>query len=140
MIEGMFDSGSLPVLERLVQFTSARQTALANDIANVSTPYYKPRDLNVKEFQAELQRAIAERREKGGELKVKDTRQLTFSEGDLKARPAATNDGILFHDQNNRDVDRLMQSVAENTLTYMAALRLMSQEFNMLQMAIREKA
>ena len=70
MIEGMFDSGSLPVLERLVQFTGARQTALANDIANVSTPYYKPRDLNVKEFQAELRRAIEQRREQGGELRL----------------------------------------------------------------------
>lgn len=140
MIEGMLDSGSLPVLERLVQFTSARHTLLANDIANVSTPYYKPRDLSVKQFQAELRRAIAQRREQGGQLKLRDTRQLTFSAGGMKARPTATNDGILFHDQNNRDVDRLMQSVAENTLTHMAALRLISQELSMLQMAIRERA
>jgi len=137
MIEGMFDSGALPVLERLVQFTSVRHTALANDIANVSTPYYKPRDLNVKEFQAELRRAIQDRREQGGALKLKDTAQLRFSDGELNARPGATNDNILFHDQNNRDVERLMQSVAENTLTHMAALRLVGQELSVLQTAIR---
>jgi flagellar basal-body rod protein FlgB len=140
MIEGMFDSGSLPVLERVVQFTSARQTALANDIANISTPYYKPRDLSTKEFQAELRRAIEQRREEGGALQLKNTQQVTFGEDELKARSQPSNQGILFHDQNNRDVDRLMQSVAENALTHMATLRLMNQEFSVLQMAIRERA
>ena len=40
MIKGMFDSGALPALERLAQFTEARHRVLTNNIANLSNPYY----------------------------------------------------------------------------------------------------
>ena len=54
MIEGLFHSGSVQSRERLVQFTGQRHTVLANNIANISTPRFRPGDLDVKAFQAEL--------------------------------------------------------------------------------------
>ena len=62
MIAGMFDNGAMPVLERVVQFTQARHRVLTDNIANLSTPYFKPRELSPESFQATLRDAIDQRR------------------------------------------------------------------------------
>ena len=141
MIKGVFDYGALPVLERLVQFTSARHKVLADDVANSSTPYFKPRDLDPSAFQATLRGAIDRRRDEGinpvaGPLRLRDTRQVRFQPGRVDARPRATNEGILFHDQNNRDMERLMQNLAENTMTHNAGIELIRNELGLLRLAI----
>ena len=142
MIKGMFDYGALPALERLVQFTGVRHKVLADDVANISTPYFKPRDLDPGSFHASLRRAIEDRRRRGinpvaGELKLDDTRQIRFESGRIEERPQETNDGILFHDQNNRDVERLMQHLAENTLAHGAGIDMIRNELGLLRVAIR---
>jgi len=143
MIKGMFDAGALPTLERLVQFTGARHKVLTDDIANLSTPYFKPRDLSPKDFQKALRRAIDGRREtatpENGPLRMQDTQQLRFGDGRIDIRPKDTNDGILYHDQNNRDLERLMQHLAENTLTHSVGVELIRSEFGIMQTAIRER-
>ena len=58
----IFNQGSLPVLERLVQFTEARQKLIAHNIANVSNPYFKPVDVDPKSFQRVMARAVDQRR------------------------------------------------------------------------------
>lgn len=141
MIKDIFDYGALPVLERMVQFSGARHKALADNIANISTPYFKPHDLDPAAFQNTLHDAIDRRRDTGinpvaGELDLRDTRQLRFQPGRVDARPAATNTGILFHDQNNRDVERLMQHLAENTMTHNAGIELIRNELGLLRVAI----
>jgi flagellar basal-body rod protein FlgB len=142
MISGMFDRGSLPVLERLVQFTGQRQRVLADNIANLSTPFYKPRDLDPKAFQAALRSAVDRRRSSpsvDGGLTFEDTDQVKFRPDTVEIKPAATNDGVLYHDQNNRDLERTMQALAENTLTHNAGVELMRSEFETMKMAIRER-
>ena len=144
MITGMFNSGALPSLERMVQFTSQRHQLLTHNIANLSTPYYKPVDLDPKAFQAELGRAIDERRSRRNPdakpLAMRDTRQLRFGQNGIKqVRPDATGDNILFHDQNNRDLDRTMQRLAENTLAHNTAIELIRNQLQMLRTAIREQ-
>ena len=62
MIKGIFQSGSMPVTEKLVQFTGARHQVLTNNIANLSTPNFRPRDLDPQAFQAQLGKAVEERR------------------------------------------------------------------------------
>lgn len=142
MISGMFDSGSLPVLERLVQFTGQRQRLLADNIANLSTPYFKPRDINPRQFQAALRRAVESRRASSatdGRLDFHDTDEVKFRSDTLELRPRPVNAGILYHDQNNRDLERTMQALAENTLTHNAGIELMRSEFETMKIAIRER-
>jgi flagellar basal-body rod protein FlgB len=141
MIKGMFDYGALPVLERMVQFAGARHKVLADNVANISTPYFKPRDLDPASFQATLRYAIDERRESGinpvaGKLEMRNTRQLNFQLGRINIRPEATNSGILFHDQNNRDLERIMQHLAENTLAHNAGIEMIRNELGLLRVAI----
>lgn len=143
MIQGMLNSGAIPALQRLVQFTGARHKVLTNNIANLSTPYFKPADLDTKAFQATLADAIDRRRSTAqpltGELQMRNTTQIEFRPDGIDVQPSATNDNILFHDQNNRDLERTMQRLAENTLTHNAAIELLRSEFDMMRTAIRER-
>lgn len=141
MIEGLLNSGSMPTLERMVQFTSQRHAVIAGNIANLSTPFYRPKDLSVEKFQKHLRRAVEERREgakpRQGELRLNDTREFRFHEGRLDARPEPLDENIMFHDRNNRDLERIMQDLAENTLAHNAGIEMLKSEFNLLRMAIR---
>lgn len=127
MIAGMFEGGALPVLEKVVQFTASRQRLLAHNIANLSTPGFVPTDMDPESFQAALADAIDQRRSSGEPLQVS------------VPAPEALNQNILFHDQNNRDLERTMAALAENAMTHNAALEMIRNEFEMLRLAIRER-
>ena len=45
MSMGIFQSTTIPVLEQVVNFTEARHTVLAGNLANLHTPGYQARDL-----------------------------------------------------------------------------------------------
>lgn len=143
MIAGIFDNGAMPVLERMLQFTEQRQAVLANNVANLSTPFFKPGDLDVGGFQKALSAAVDRRRRQpnpvGGPLSIRDTRQLRFSPDGLQAIASPSHENIMFHDQNNRDLERIMQDVAENTMAHNAAVELMRNQFDMIKTAIRER-
>ena len=139
----MFQSSALPVLEKLAHFTQQRHKVLVNNIANLSTPYFKPQDLDPRSFQAQLRDALDQRRASadrtGSPLRWRDSDQVKFRAGQMEMTPQASNDGILYHDQNNRDLDRTMQRLAENTMAHNAAIELIRREFRTLETAIRER-
>jgi len=141
MINGMFNGGAIQTLSRVVEFTEARHKVMAHNIANISNPYFKPADLSPEVFQATLQRAIDERRHSpnadSAPLNMYDGEDLRFSGDRLSGVARPVNEGILFHDQNNRDVERLMQRLAENTLTHNASVEMLRREYTVLETAIR---
>lgn len=143
MIHGLFDDGAMPTLERVVQFTHQRHRVLSDNVANLSTPYFKPRDLSPRSFQAAMRDAIDRRRSStnplSGPLRLDDTDELRFDADGLKTRPRPSHQGILFHDQNNRDLERTMQSLAENTLAHNTAVEVLRNEYSIMLTAIRER-
>lgn len=143
MIDGLFQGGALPVLERVVQFTEARHKVLVNNIANLTTPYFKPTDLDPRQFQETLGKAIDDRRNsasnRGRPIRWHDTHEVSFNEDGLTVSPSPSNDNILFHDQNNRDVERIMQHLAENTMAHNTAIELIRNQMETLKTAIRER-
>ncbi|QDU72190.1 flagellar basal body rod protein FlgB [Mucisphaera calidilacus] len=143
MIQGVFDHGAMPALERMLTFTSARQKALSHNIANLSTPNFRPVDLDPELFQHQLGDAIDRRRQSrrpvDGDLQLRNTRQVQESDGTLAFTPQKGGEGILYHDRNNRDLERTMQSLAENTLVHNTAIDLLRSEFELLRSAIRER-
>ena len=144
MIQGMFDRGALPTLERMAQFTGRRNQLIANNIANLSTPFYQAVDMDPKAFQAQLREALDQRRSASsgsdGPLRLGSGGPATTdADGRLAFEPSPTNENILFHDQNNRDVERTMQDLVENALIHRATIDLMKNEFDMLELAIRER-
>lgn len=143
MIEGLFNTGSMPVLERTVQFTARRHELIADNVANFSTPNYRPADLDVSEFQQALGKAIDARRSRGGSfrggLELADTRSMHFGTNHIDAKPAYRDDYILFHDRNNRSLERTMKDLAENALAHNGAIQMLRNQFDLLEVAIRER-
>lgn len=143
MIGGMFDSGSMPVLERLVQFTGQRHKLLTHNIANLSTPNFRPRGLDPASFQDALADAIDTRRDRGGTfrgpLELRDTADLRFTADGIEVRQTPRDENLLFHDRNNRSLERMMQDLAENALTHNAALEMLRNQFGVMETAIRER-
>jgi flagellar basal-body rod protein FlgB len=137
----MFDSGAMPVLTRMIQFTQARHRVLTDNIANLSTPYYEGRDLDPVSFQEALREATDRRRKSGdpmtSPLRIEDTDELKFTPGGIEAKPRQAHQGILYHDRNDRDLERVMQSLAENTMAHNVAIELLRSEYGTLSTAIR---
>jgi flagellar basal body rod protein FlgB len=48
-------------------------------------------------------------------------------------------DNILFHDGNDRSVERLLQRVTENVYAFRAASQLLRGQFETINAAIRER-
>ena len=142
-MDGLFNNGAAPVLERLVQFTERRQAVLAHNVANLSTPKFRPTDLDIGAFQAALGRAVDARRTRDaphdGPLDLRSNRTLTFRRDGITANPRPLDENVLFHDENNRDLERMMQDVAENQMVHAAGIRLLKNQFDMLEVAIREQ-
>ena len=59
------------------------------------------------------------------------------AEIELEPEPKAEN--ILFHDGNDRDLERTMQDLVENFLTFRLANELMHSRLNLINTAIRER-
>jgi len=145
MISGLTDSDGIPVLERLVQFAGARHRLLAHDIANVDTPDFRPVDVDPRAFQEQLGEAVDERRRRqgpgavSGPIDPESTREIAFERNGIRLEPAPAGDNILFHDRNDRDPERLVQSLVENFMAFRAASDLLRNRFAALRMAIRER-
>lgn len=142
MIDGVLNIGSLPALERTLQFTGARHRLILHNIANFDTPNYQPQDVDPRSFQAALAEAVDDRRGAGrtvGDLHVKDTRQIAFQPGATHLHPRTPSSNILFHDRNNRDLERTMQSLAENAMAFRAAADIYRSRMGLVKEAIRER-
>jgi len=137
----LINRGTAPVLEKLMTFTEARHEMLVNNVTNFDTAGYKMQDLPMEEFLESLQKAV-DRCATGGagdSLQMENTRHLKWDgEGHLRAEPMAwENHNILFHDENNRFVEKQMSEMAKNALLHNVAAELLRQQHGLLQTAIR---
>ncbi len=143
MIDGVTNAGALPVLERLLQFAGQRHRLIVNNIANIDTPDFRPVDLSTTGFQETLGEAIDSRRARhgntGGELRLEDTQQIEFHPNRMIINPEAVGDNILFHDRNDRNIERLMQDLVENASAFRMAAEFMRNRFDLINTAIRER-
>jgi flagellar basal-body rod protein FlgB len=129
--------GSLPYLERMMQFAGARGSLLNDAVANLDTPGYVARDVSVEEFQGAM-RAAMESEQSGTHAPVfRDTRNINFQNNSLGLEPVASDDQLLFHDGNDRSLERLMQGLSENVLAFRYAAELFRSTHDTLHAAIR---
>jgi flagellar basal-body rod protein FlgB len=142
-ITDLVNAGSIPTLELTARYAAGRQALLAHNIANISTPDFRPQDVPPREFQRVLREAIDARRRGGrmaGPLEWRPTRQIQREPGGgLRLTPRTPARGVLFHDQNNRDLERLMQDLAENVGAFRLATDLLRGRYTLLREAIGER-
>ncbi len=145
MIKDLANAGAMPALELTLRFAGARQKIIAHNIANLDTPNFQPKDVSPEEFQGVLADAIQTRRSGGGgasgEFEWRETRQIRRSGADgLRLEPRSESPGVLYHDRNNRDLERTMQDMVENAGMYRVASDLLRQRYSLLRAAIGERA
>lgn len=148
LIADLANSGAIPTLELTMRFAGQRQQLLAHNIANISTPDYRPLDVAPDRFAQILREAVDERRARTGgergELRLRSSREIAISHTPggtrLTLNPRTPSGNILFHDRNNRDLERLMQANAENVAAYRVSAELLKSRYDILKAAIAERA
>lgn len=136
MIRGAIDGGAIPALERMAQFASARQEIIAHNIANASTPGFRPVDVSVTAFQQQLGEAIDARRA-GETFAPENSQQVAFLDHALQLSPEPVGANLLFHDGNDRSLERLMQDLSENFLAFRFAASMLRNQYGLINTAIR---
>ena len=129
-IERLMNQTNAPLVERVLQFASARHSLIAENIANVDTPGYRQKDLSQAKFFAMLRERAATRAQAAPGT-------VTFE--DVPADVDKSAGGILFHDQNNRSMESLMSDVAKNAMTHNLAVELLRKTYGQMEMALKEK-
>lgn len=118
------------VLDRAADAAWLRNEAIANNLANATTPGYKRQDVA---FESELRRALGYDSTKSLDEKVSDFQTAAFL-------PKAYTDceGYSYRlDGNNVDIDNENVYLAENQLKYQGLLSAMTTEFQNLQSVMK---
>ncbi|MGH7243691.1 MAG: flagellar basal body rod protein FlgB [Phycisphaerales bacterium] len=148
MLTDLTNSGAIPTLSAALRFASERQKLIAHNIANVETPNFIQRNVSVSEFQRALTEAVDNRRRQSGgesgDLHFGNSTSIRVdSDGGVELRPEravpSSEGGVLFHDKNNRDLERLMQDSVENAAFYRMNIDLLRTRFDLIRSAIAQR-
>ncbi len=123
LLSGMFENSSIGVLDKIISFTENRQRILANNIANIDTPGYKMRDLDIKKFQENLKEEIKNR----GQADVAN---------DASEPKVDYNQYLVFHDKNNRSIEKQITNATENVILHNVSVELLRSRYALLERAI----
>lgn len=129
-IERLINQGNAPLAQQVLKFTAARHKLLMENVANVSTPGYRNKDLDAAAFNAMLRDRVAERRESPPGMTGFD---------DIAGQPFDPNAGLLFHDRNNRSMEQLMADGAKNALMHNLVVELLRKQFGSIEAALKER-
>lgn len=146
MLQSVFDSSTIGLLEQMAIFGERRNEVLAGNIANIDTPHYKMRDLPVAEFREALKEAVAGRQQGtatssmtgSAATEAKSLSELFPQRLFQAVESPQTN--ITFHDANNRSIENEMMQLTKNTMMQNYAVELMMAQMNLLQAVISERA
>lgn len=127
----MINTQLINLLEKAMDGSTLRHSALANNLANVNTPGYKRSDVS---FRASLAEAI------GTQLPLKKTSPLHLNNLAQHSAPEFISDTqtSLRNDGNNVDVDVELATMAENNLYFNSLAQLLSSQLSVLRQAIAE--
>jgi flagellar basal-body rod protein FlgB len=124
------------MLEKLLDFQSQRHNIISTNIAHADTPGYKGHDLR---FSDELKKAAGTR----GSIPLRRTNERHLPLGvsrlkEVKGRLVPCSDAANRLDGNTVDLDKEMAKLAENSLYYNSAARILSRKMRSIRTAITE--
>ncbi|WP_156289058.1 flagellar basal body rod protein FlgB [Oceanobacillus salinisoli] len=123
--------GTIRTLENSLDYASAKNRVISDNIANIDTPNYKAKDV---EFKNVLNSAL----ESNVEAKRTNAKHLSFNSNMDSAYRVTTNNSTLYnHNGNNVDVDKEMAELAKNQIYYNALIDRINGKFGSLQTVIR---
>lgn len=126
-IDRLLGRTNAPLLESAMRFSAKRHDVIAENVANISTPGYVQKDLDLPAFQTSLRKALRQRDEQGMPISL-----------DLPSSVNA-NANILFHDGADRSPERLMSDMASNAMRHNLYVELMRKQYDSINNALRER-
>lgn len=118
------------ILDKAADASWLRNEAIANNIANATTPGYKRQDVA---FESELQKALGNNRYESMDSKVERIKTRR-----LQPRPYTDSEDFSYRlDGNNVDIETENVMLAENQLKYQGLLTSVNQEFANLQSVMK---
>ncbi len=137
---GLFNivgSTATDLLQRTMVLAQERHRVLADDIANIDTPGFKMKDIDVGRFEKTLAKAINQSRRSNP-----NNVRLELPEGNSAGTSKSDDDlhGIVFHDANNRGVEQLMVELTKNQTKHQRAASVLRNQLSLIKSVISETA
>lgn len=133
------NGGAMPALLSTWSFAQQKHRAIADNIANISTPNYKAKRLDYGEFQAVLGEALEDRKSNPHQpFELKGHAQFrTNAKGQLETSPTSKpgRNGV-FHDGTNLSIEAEMSDLAANAMLHEMTTTLINGRFSGLRKAI----
>ncbi|MFG6148921.1 flagellar basal body rod protein FlgB [Halobacillus sp. B23F22_1] len=123
-------SDTFTTLENSLNFSTKKNAAISDNIANVDTPGYKSKDVVFKEILAGEMNGLQANRT--------NEKHLPFSTADNSQVKMIRKEGTTYnHNGNNVDIDKEMNDLAKNQIQYQALVDRLSGKFNSLESVIK---
>jgi flagellar basal-body rod protein FlgB len=135
--EALFAKTAIPVVEKSLDAAMLRSRAIANNLANLTTPGYQRIEVA---FEDKLKQALDGKRIKGVADKPG---HMTLGKPDLnQVHPVAyrSQDPTLTGEVNNVDVDMEAAKLAENQMNYLFGIKFLQELKANIHSAIAGKA
>jgi len=129
----MFDRVGVPKFGKYLDLTSFRHKLISDNIANVSTPGYRSRDID---FKAEFERLTGRSHHLAGAV----THPNHIPLGSHTNRPPKVQqEKVAEGNMNSVDIDREVSLLARNELMFTVGARLLQKKFAGLKNVITSK-
>ncbi|MGP4059820.1 flagellar basal body rod protein FlgB [Halobacillus litoralis] len=123
-------SDTFTTLENALNYSSAKNRAISNNIANVDTPGYKAKDVAFKDVLAQERSSF--------QTKRTNERHFQFGPDTSESYRTFTKSNTTYnHNGNNVDIDKEMNELAQNQIQYQALVDRMSGKFRSLESVIK---
>lgn len=132
-LERIFQKTGIDLMKRGLDANALRQKAIASNMANVSTPGYKRKEVV---FEEKLQESLNENRI-GGRMTNSKHIPIGKSQYDsIEPEIVADNSPNLASGVNNVDVDQEMAELAKNQIQFSATATVIARRFRGIKAAI----
>ncbi|HRX85723.1 MAG TPA: flagellar basal body rod protein FlgB [Phycisphaerae bacterium] len=143
MFENLLNRGATPALTAAWSFTQARHKVIAENVANMSTPGYKAKRLDLGEFQSTLAAALERRgNDPNAPFVLAGSKQVATDEAGRVVVTPQTKPGAqpVFHDGTNMSIEREMSQLAQNGMLHEMTTTLLRGRYDGLHKAITGRA
>ena len=130
----VFNKVGVPLYRSFLNMASARHKLIAGNLANISTPGYKSKDID---FHGELNKVVNDKVHLKG--KTTHAAHLPVGRSQLRGPDIIVNKSKNGNGINNVDADTEIANLAQNQIYYSIGARLLASKFQGLRNAIKSK-
>ncbi len=129
---------NMKMLEMSLNASLLRREVIADNMANVDTPFFKRGEVN---FESQLNRAIASEEKPQVPTLMTDKRHISFNESidytTVQPKISREFDVSYRNDKNGVDVEKEMIDATKNSMRYNSLLEIYNRNIKIMDMVIR---